>query len=188
MRTLQRCFYYLILSAVVGYVYEFLLLEIVYDGFTNRGPTRGPYLWVYGVGGLVIILLLGPLRKRKLHIGKVPVTGVVIGAAIYAITSVVEYFASWLMQQLTGVCTWNYTGKWLNLHGRICFEDTFRFTLLGLFGIYIIVPLLDRFLAKAGPRVSTIIFWVLFGLVAIDCVTAAIWPMEVEANPWTCPE
>ncbi|MDR1767145.1 MAG: putative ABC transporter permease, partial [Propionibacteriaceae bacterium] len=91
----QRWFLYLMVSAIVGYVYEFLLCTFMYAGFVNQGPLRGPWLMIYGVGGVLVIALLGRLRGRKLRLGRVNLMPAVLFAAIFAISTTVEFFAHW---------------------------------------------------------------------------------------------
>ena len=58
---------------------------------------------------------------------------------------VVEYFTSYYLEMThDGKKWWDYTGYFLNLHGRICAEGLLVFGLGGLAIVYVIAPLLDN--------------------------------------------
>jgi uncharacterized membrane protein len=175
---LQRWFSYFLMSAIVGYVYEFLLLTFVYDGFVNQGPLRGPWLMIYGVGGVLIIAILGRLRGKKLKLGPVNVMPVVVFVAIYLISTTLEFFAHWGIESAYGIRMWDYSCKFLNIDGRVCFEDSLRFAILGMVGIYLIVPLLDKLLAKLSRTANWILFGVLLAVFCADIAWAVIEPYD----------
>jgi uncharacterized membrane protein len=168
------------LSAVVGYLYEFLLLTILYPPFINQGPLRGPWLLIYGFGGVLVIAILGRLRGKALRVGPVNVMPVIVMVSIYAITTTLEFCTHWLIETIAGIRMWDYTGKFLNIDGRVCFEDSLRFTILGMLGIYLIVPLLDKLLAKLSRRTNWTIFGALLTLFLIDIATAIIFPVAAS--------
>jgi uncharacterized membrane protein len=170
---LQRWFCYFMLAAIVGWVYEFLLLTFMYDGFVNQGPLRGPWLLIYGCGGVLVIAILGRLRGKKLKLGPVNVMPVVVAVCIYLITTTLEFTAHWAIESAYGIRMWDYSCKFGNIDGRVCFEDSARFTVLGLIGIYLIVPLLDKLLSKLSRRAN----WILFGLLLAVFVGDIVWAM-----------
>lgn len=51
-------------TAFVGWLWEVLLYLITNHTFVNRGVYRGPYLPIYGIGCIVLILLLHRMRKN----------------------------------------------------------------------------------------------------------------------------
>ena len=55
-----------VMYAIVGWIYETILEVIIYrTGFSNRGFLFGPYLPVYGVGALLFLVMLYPIKKEK---------------------------------------------------------------------------------------------------------------------------
>ena len=51
--------------AVIGWLYEVLLFYFRGDGLINRGFLYGPYLPVYGFGGLLLVVLLNKILIKK---------------------------------------------------------------------------------------------------------------------------
>ena len=52
--------------AFVGWTWEVLLHLITEGSFANRGTMFGPWLPIYGVGGILILAFLKPFRSRPL--------------------------------------------------------------------------------------------------------------------------
>ena len=102
----------------------------------NRGFFHGPWLPIYGTGGILVILLLKRFAKKPLVTFCLAV--VVCGA--------VEYVSAWLLWEIKGMYWWNYTGYFLNLHGRVCAEGLIIFGLGGCVFIYIAAPFFDAVL------------------------------------------
>ena len=71
----------------VGWVWE-VMLHIVRDHeLVNRGTMYGPWLPIYGVGGVVIIFLLDRFKADKLKLFLMSM----------GICGVLEYIASWIL-------------------------------------------------------------------------------------------
>ncbi len=118
-----------------GWLWE-VSLHLISDGtFINRGVLHGPWLPIYGCGGVLILLVLNKFRDHPL----LEFTSTVV------LCGVVEYFTSYYLEMThDGKKWWDYTGYFLNLHGRICAEGLLVFGLGGLAIVYVIAPLLDN--------------------------------------------
>ena len=68
-RKVQEYFFYFMLYSILGWIYEVFLEVVIYKwGFSNRGVLFGPYCVIYGVGALVLIILLGKAKQKAVHI------------------------------------------------------------------------------------------------------------------------
>ena len=69
-RKVQEYFFYFMLYSILGWIYEVFLEVVIYKwGFSNRGVLFGPYCVIYGVGALVLIILLGRQNKKRYILG-----------------------------------------------------------------------------------------------------------------------
>lgn len=62
----DRFYFYVLLFFIVafaGWLWEVLLFFFTEHAFINRGVYEGPYLPIYGVGGLLLCMLLYRIRK-----------------------------------------------------------------------------------------------------------------------------
>ncbi|MDR1082440.1 MAG: putative ABC transporter permease [Coriobacteriales bacterium] len=170
----QRWYYYFLLCAVMGYIYENLLDNFWYHHpWQWQGPLHGPWLVIYGCGGLVLLLVLGRFVKKKIRLGGLNITPLLAIILIFLIVSVVEYAGHWLLDTYFNFRPWDYTEKPFNLHGRICLEDTLRFVVLGVIELYVFMPLVEKLLARIKRWQNTLLFVVLAGVFVADIVYSA---------------
>ena len=128
----------------IGWIWE-VILHLIEDGrFVNRGVLHGPWLPIYGAGGILILLLLFKFRKNA----------VLEFITAIILCGVVEYFTSWYLEIAhNGKKWWDYTGYFLNLNGRICAEGLLVFGLGGIAFVYIVAPMLDNILRKISMAI-----------------------------------
>ena len=129
----------------VGWLWE-VSLHLVNDGkFVNRGTMHGPWLPIYGFGGVFILVLLYRLRKSPM---------LEFGAAI-VLCGMAEYWTSYFLEVThNGMRWWDYSGYFLNLNGRICAEGLFVFGVGGMAIVYFLAPAIDNKLRKIRPSVT----------------------------------
>lgn len=147
----------------IGWIWE-VSLYLFRDGMlVNRGTLHGPWLPIYGWGCTIIILLT---RFKKIReILKNPVLTFII---IVIVCSIIEYMTSWYIELISGLRYWDYTGVFLNLNGRICFECSAFFGLGGALCVYIVAPFLERKIQKITKKTKIIICTILLSLITID--------------------
>ena len=144
-------FMYFIVYCFTGWVYELLVFQFEYGkGWQNRGFLFGPYLPVYGFGGLAVVILLSKLKERKIYIGKINITPILIFFGIILITTALELGTSYIMEMIVskGNWLWDYSMYKINFQGRIALNSSLRFGIIGIAGLYAIQPLLERMSGK----------------------------------------
>ena len=150
----------------VGWVWEVGLAFISEDMFVNRGTLHGPWLPIYGTGGVIILVLLKKLREK-------PALEFVAAMVLCGL----EYFSSWYLEMThDGQRWWDYTGYFLNINGRICAEGLLTFGLGGLTIVYLLAPALDNLLSRIDARKLGIVAAVLLVLYCADQVYSAQHP------------
>lgn len=160
----------------VGWVWEVSLAFISEDMFVNRGTLHGPWLPIYGTGGVIILVLLKKLREK-------PALEFV---AAMVLCGCLEYFSSWYLEMThDGQRWWDYTGYFLNINGRICAEGLLTFGLGGLAIVYLLAPALDNLLSRIDARKLGIVAAVLLVLYCADQVYPRNIRMSVRASPTT---
>lgn len=125
-----------------GWVWEVIYYFMLQGHFINRGVLHGPWLPIYGAGGLGILIFLFPLRKSPArHF-----------FATMALCGAMEYFTSVILEYAFGKLWWSYDGFFLNLNGRICAEGLLVFGIAGLAFIYFLSPMIDDVVRKIDPK------------------------------------
>lgn len=127
----------------IGWTWE-VSLHLISDGeFVNRGVLHGPWLPIYGTGGVLILVVLNKFREKP----------VLEFFATVVLCGCVEYFTAYYLEITHGGQKWwDYSGYFLNLHGRICAEGLLVFGVGGMAIVYAAAPLLDNYLRKMKYR------------------------------------
>lgn len=153
-------FYYVwlfFLLSIFGWVWEGFLYLFKDDVYVNRGFLSGPWLPIYGIGGIMLELLFHKWRDRP----------IMTFVSSMVLCTVLEYLAGWYLELTWGVKWWDYSGMPLNLHGRICLMSSLLFGLGGMLLVWVISPLFYSLYRKVPVSVR-----VAFGLFSIAIFAA----------------
>ena len=133
----------------IGWFWEVALHLIQTGQFVNRGVLHGPWLPIYGFGGVQVLVVLKRIRNH-------PVATFFLSMVLCGI---MEYVTSYVLELIHGgVRWWDYSGYFLNLNGRICAEGLVVFGLGCCAFIYILAPLFMTHLIRKIPlRVRVIL-------------------------------
>lgn len=133
--------YYVLLFfsiAFLGWIWEVLLYFFTEHALINRGVYRGPYLPVYGVGGLLLCLCFSSARRK-------PVRVFIFSSVICC---VLEYLTSFFLERRFGIRWWDYSGHFLNINGRICLLGAAAFGIGGAGLVCLYLPLYEKIYFK----------------------------------------
>ena len=172
MAKLRQLFFYFVLYSVIGWCYEVFLEVVVYQwGFTNRGFLFGPYCPVYGFVAILFILLFSRLKQRKIHLGPVPITPIVIFLGCMISATLLELLTSYLMEWTTGSWPWQtYVNYNYHFQGRIALSPSVRFGLGGVVFLYLIQPLFEALARKLGDKKLSIVTLCLSIILVVDII------------------
>ena len=170
------------LFSCAGWVYETVENMLSFGGFYLRASLMLPWCPIYGIGGLVIVAVLEPVRRRLA--GRVsPVVQVVaISVGIFLLTAAVELIGSYVCEAVMGYVPWDYSEAWLNFQGRIAPMYTLRFVLLGLVALYGLYPLVSTW-ARRHPRGAMVTACAIVVLFVCDYAleSAGVWSTAKDA-------
>ena len=149
-----------------GWIWE-VLIHIIEDGaIINRGLLFGPWLPIYGFGGVLILTLL-----RRWRYSPLKTFGLIV-----LLCGVIEYATSVALERLFHARWWDYSDLTFNLNGRVCLEGLMIFGIGGLVFIYFVAPKLDDFLKRFGTRGRLICSLCLIAVFSLDLVHAFMAP------------
>lgn len=144
--SIWRVFAYFIIYSVVGYIIETIF------GLFNAGVWEsrqsflyGPFCSIYGVGAVIIILVLNYKFFKNNH--TLFLGGFIVG-------TIVEYFVSLFGEMLLGVKWWDYSDRFLNIGGRVCLLFSFFWGLLGVYLMRVVNPKVDKFIDWLKTKVN----------------------------------
>ena len=134
------------IGGVFGFLYEelFYLLDLGY--LVKRGTTFGPWIPIYGVGAVMIVLVTKQLRKNHL---------VIFGVSM-AVCGIIEFVTGYFLHHMLEIRLWDYNTEiwnWGNVGGYICARSVLFFGMSGLFLLYVVCPIILRIEEKWGKTV-----------------------------------
>lgn len=174
-RKIQEYFLYFVLYSVVGWLYEVFLEVVVYQwGFSNRGILFGPYCIVYGFGALALLFVLGDLQKKRICVGTISITPLLVFCGIVVLTTGIELLASYIMEAFMGGWQWDYSRFAFHFQGRIAPNPSIRFGLGGMVFLYVLQPLFVKAADKLTDKVLGLITGILAVILSIDFLAMLI--------------
>lgn len=105
---------FFLIYSFIGWIYEEIFYLFADKKLVNRGFMHGPFLPIYGVGAIIILLAVLP-------VGTNPVLVFLIGGLA---ATILELLTGMAMEAMFHVRYWDYTGCFLNYNGHICFRAT----------------------------------------------------------------
>ncbi len=171
---LEALFFLFCAGALGGFLYEeiyCLIINTLIEGmpFPWRGMLYGPYLPIYGFGVLILHFLFRKWHKHPLFI----FFGTVIAMGVF------EYVCGWAFLRFAGFRLWNYTGRFMNLHGHVSLQSVTNFGLLALGGAYFVEPAVFRGYLKTKPKTRTIIAAICLAILLTDLIITLIFPNDL---------
>lgn len=160
------------LFSFAGWLYETIDNVFTFGGIYLRASLMLPWCPIYGIGGLVIVGLLEPVRRRLAPRCPKAVQVLAIALGIYVLTAAVELGGSYVCEAIMGYVPWDYSEAWMNFQGRIAPAYTLRFVVLGLIALYWLYPAVARW-AKRHRIAALVVAVVIIALFAADNVLQA---------------
>lgn len=155
-------FFLFFIYAIMGWLIEVVGGIIQNKKFVNRGFMIGPYCPIYGVGGVLITILLQDYVSNPFVLFCVAV--VICGA--------LEYLTSYVMEKVFKARWWDYSKKKFNINGRICLETIIPFGLLGCFIMYVSNPIIENLLSKVPEGILNILFYTCISIYLLDLIVS----------------
>jgi len=152
--------------AFAGWICEVIYFSFLSGSFVNRGFFHGPWLPIYGFGGVLMTLALKRFANR-------PVL-VFLFAAILA--GSLEYWTSYFLELKFDTTWWDYSENFMNVQGRICLQNLVVFGVAGCFGVGSISPWFNSALTAVDKKTKNQLCVILLVLFISDVVISITAP------------
>ena len=164
--SIKSCIILFFIFAFIGWLYE-CTYRLMHSGtLVNRGFFLGPYLPIYGAGGLCIIIFLQRFYNKK----------VLSFILIIFICCIIEYLTSYVLELIYHKLWWNYSFFKLNLNGRICAEAALLFGFAGYIVNYHFAPFINKLIIRIPNKIQLFICIILIIIITLDFITSIFAP------------
>lgn len=106
---------------------------------------------------IIILVTVFMLTKLNKKLKEVDVTIVIVFLFIWIITTLLEYVSHYVIDTYFHKQLWDYTKDFLNINARVNWNASRNFAIGGTLLLYVIQPLIDKFLNKTGTKTKYII-------------------------------
>ncbi len=155
-----KLFLSFIIYAFIGWILEIIYTYIKDKKVINRGFLIGPYCPIYGMGCILITILLKKYYSDP----------IVLAIMSMIICSILEYITSYLMEKLFKARWWDYRDRKFNINGRICLETLIPFGIGSLVIMYIVNPFIVNLLNLIPKVIIYILFIAIFIIFILDII------------------
>ena len=161
-----------IVYSFFGYIIEMIWCSIETKKFLNRGFLMGPVIPIFGVGAVLITLLLTRYYDDP----------IVVFVFAMILTTTLEYIVGYLLEKIFHNKWWDYSKMFGNLHGRICILNTLSFGVGAIFIIYLANPLIMDVRILMSDMLVIIIGAIVLLLFIADSIYSFIVAYNLRTN------
>ncbi len=159
-QTFYEVVWIFIIYAFIGWCSEVSYAALDVGKFVNRGFLNGPYCPIYGVGVLVVVVVLTPLKDNLL----------ILFAGSFILTSILEYITGYILEKVFHNKWWDYSDKPFNIKGYVCLKFSIFWGLACSFIMLVIHPMIMGFIHIIPKTVGIILLVILMAAFIVDCV------------------
>lgn len=149
---------FFIIYSFLGWVCESIYCSAGEHRLINRGFLTGPFCPIYGLGALLILMLLSPLTDNFTTIF---FAGIVI-------TSVLEYVSSYILEVAFNTKWWDYSNYKFNIQGRVCLKNSLLFGILCVLLHFFIHPYVEMQVSRISMGTLQVIAVSFTAFFAVD--------------------
>lgn len=159
------------LLSFIGWLWEVTIYLLMEGEFVNRGILFGPWIPIYGCGGIMLTIILKKWEYKPVRVFFISMI----------VCTVLEYLTSFCLERVWGIRWWDYSNDFLNLNGRICLWSSLMFGLGGWFLVCCAAPYLRMLYRKVwkmekGRTALQLICLALILVFTADAAWAADFP------------
>lgn len=169
--SLDTLFVLFFVFCFIGWCWECGYHLILDHRMVNRGMLYGPWLPIYGVGGVLILVFLRPFSS---HPSK-------LFFMILVLCGCMEYITGWALEKIWHTRWWDYREYTFQIQGRVSLIGLIVFGLGGLGIVYWLGPVLDKKIEQIGQRFGNrakIMQWILVLIFCIDVIYSLKHPNQ----------
>ncbi len=159
-QTIYEILFIFVIYACLGWCTEVAYAALDLGKFVNRGFLNGPYCPIYGVGVLIVIGVLTPLKYNFL----------ILFAGSFLLTSVLEFLTGWILEKVFHNKWWDYSEYPFHIKGYVCLKFSVLWGLACSFIMLVFHPVVYQFVT-VFPKTPGFLFLAVFlSAFSVDCL------------------
>ena len=169
-RVIDYILYFFFYSAA-GWLVESIYCSVGEKKWINRGFLTGPICPIYGTGAVIFSVCLAPFKDKWYLV-------FLIGLVL---ADIVEFITSLIMEKLFHARWWDYSDRFLNIQGRICFKHSIYWGIASLVFTYMVHPFTTQKIFVHLPnQYKGVILAVILVIFVLDLINAVRAAMDIR--------
>lgn len=138
----------------------------------NTGFLRGPFCPIYGIGAIIMIVMLQELENNIIAL---------FCTSVILLTTW-EYIVGLILEKLFDTKYWDYSDHKFNLQGRVCLTNSICWGFLGVAFVKYIHPFVQKIFAQINPTILNYTISIIFVIFIIDTITSIITVKNIKSK------
>lgn len=155
---------FFIIYSFLGWIVEVLHAYWERREWVNRGFIKGPFCPIYGVGALMLLMVLTPVEGNWLLLFILAV----------ALITLLEFVTGLLLETLFGAKWWDYQDEKYHVKGYVCPKYSLLFGGMALLTLKGIHPLIEAGVETIPSRVLQALALILLTYLAVDFIQTVL--------------
>ena len=156
----------------LGFIVETVYVSSAQRKFVERGFLTGPIIPIYAFGALLILFALDGVKDSMILVF---VCGVLL-------TSILEYFGSYVMEKFFNLKLWDYSKRFMNVNGRICLLNSTLFGILSVVVMFYINPFIMNHLESMNQTLLTSLVFIFMSITAVDFTFSVLAALHIRTH------
>lgn len=170
---MYRYFICFVLYSFIGWLYESTYYTLRYRKPVNTGFLNGCFCPIYGIGALLDVAILGRIQNVW-----------VLFLAGMVLTGSLEYFVSWVLEEIFDTRWWDYSAWPFNINGRVCLAAELAFGILSVLLIKVIHPAAISYIARMPERTIHFVCLITALILLMDLIMTVRHSEKFEKKLW----
>ena len=162
---------YIMIYSFGGWLLESISKTFWEKQWVNSGFLNGPICPIYGLGAVLMITVLTPLKENIL----------LLFLAAFALLSVWEYLVGIFLEKVFKTKYWDYSHLKFNFQGRICLKNSLYWGILGVLFIRYIHPWVATHVEQISTYLLTYMNIILYSIFIVDIVFSVMAVIHMES-------
>ena len=156
---------YFIIYSILGWILESVFRSICERKLINTGFLKGPFCPIYGVGALIMILLLSRFENNI----------ILLFVISFFTLTFWEYVVGIFLEKAFNTKYWDYSDHKFNIQGRICLNNSIYWGILGVLFIKYIHPFISgKIDLIIDNEYFMVVIYLITAIMLVDAINSVI--------------
>ncbi len=162
---------YIMIYSFCGWLLESVSKSFWEKQWVNSGFLNGPICPIYGLGAVLMIAVLTPLKDNI----------ILLFLAAFVLLSFWEYIVGIFLEKVFKTKYWDYSHLKFNFQGRICLKNSLYWGVLGVLFIRYIHPWVELQIGQVSTYLLTYLNIILYSIFIVDIVFSTMTIIHMES-------